>query len=298
MERDRQQAIAHINQDLKRVLRWGKKWKTAFEPTKTHAMLVTNSKDLCPHPSVDLLEFDGVKIGFEKKLKIVGVIYDCKLNWSKMTSEMANRGKQALGFLRRLGGLITSSDLATIYKYFVRSRMEYGCASYIASSSGGLKKLDVVQRRAEKLCGITFQPLGARREASCFGLICKLLDEVCVRPLLDMCPQFQLEGVSVNSAMTRRSNVQVTNMVGKLRTSESLRTFGRSFIAQAHHIFEKLPSDLKTQGLESGWMFISLLKAGQRFLAPYQLSDIHTAADIKEFGWDLDIQELGAIGEG
>ena len=94
-------------------------------------MLVTNSKDVCPHPSVDLLEFDGVKIGFEKKLKIVGVIYDCKLNWSKMTSEMANRGKQALGFLRRLGGLITSSDLAIIYKYFVRSRMEYGCASYI-----------------------------------------------------------------------------------------------------------------------------------------------------------------------
>ena len=117
---------------------------------------------------------------------------------------------------------------------------------------------------------LAFQPLGARREAACFGLICKLLDEVCVRPLLDMCPQFQLEGVSVNSAMTRRSNVQVTNMIGKLRTSESLQTFSRSFIAQAHYIFEKLPSDLKTQGLESGWM--SILKAGQRFLAPYQLS--------------------------
>ena len=49
--------------------------------------------------------------------------------------------------------------------------------------------------RADKLCGVTFQPLGARREASCFGLICKLLDEVCVQPLLDitLCPQFQLE---------------------------------------------------------------------------------------------------------
>ena len=160
--------------------------------------------------------------------------------------------------------------------------MEYGCALYIASSSNGLKKLDVVQRRAENLCGVTFQPLGARREASCFGLICKLLDEVCVQPLLDMCPQFQLEGVSVNSAMTRSSNVQVTDMIGKLRTSKSLQTFSRSFIAQAHHIFEKLPSDLKTQGLESGWM--SILKAGQRFLAPYQLSDIHTAVDIQEFG--------------
>ena len=103
-----------------------------------------------------------------------------------MASEMANRGKQALGFLRRLGGLITSSDLATIYKCFVRSRMEYGSASYIASDSGGLKKLDVVQRRAEKLSGVTFQPLGDRREASCFGLICKLLDGVCVQPLLNM----------------------------------------------------------------------------------------------------------------
>ena len=44
-------------------------------------MLVTNSKDLCPHPSVDLLEFDGVKIGFEKKLKTVGssLIYSVEI---------------------------------------------------------------------------------------------------------------------------------------------------------------------------------------------------------------------------
>ena len=35
-------------------------------------------------------------------------------------------------------------------------------------------------------------------------------------------------------------------MIGKLRTSKSRQAFSRSFIAQAHHIFEKLPSDLKT----------------------------------------------------
>ena len=163
--------------------------------------------------------------------------------------------------------------MQVIYKYFVRSRMEYGCASYIASSSGGLKKLDVVQRRADKLCGVTFQPepLGARREASCFGLICKLLDEVCVQPLLDMCPQFQLEGVSVNSTMTRSSNVQVTDMIGKLRTSKSLQTFSRSFIAQAHHIFEKLPSDLKTHGLESGWCLHSRQGNGSWRRINYQI---------------------------
>ena len=153
-----------------------------------------------------------------------------------------------------------------------------------------------MQKRAEKLCGFTFQPLKARREASCFGLLCKMLDGVGVQPLLDMCPQFQLEdcssgvvgGIGINSSSTRSCNLQVTNMVGKLRDGTSLRTFERSFIAQAHHIFNKLPVELKAQGLELGWM--SVLKAGQRFLAPYRVSDIHSAADIKQFGWRADLQ--------
>ena len=143
-----------------------------------------------------------------------------------------------------------------------------------------------MQRRAEKLSGVTFQPLGDRRPrgASCFGLICKLLHGVCVQPLLNMCPQFQVEdcssvavgGVSVNSASPRCCNVQViiTNLVGKLKRGKTLQTFSRSFIAQAHHIFHKLSSDLKPQGWESGWLVV--LKARQRLLAPYRLSDIHT----------------------
>ena len=55
-------------------------------------------------------------------------IYDNKLNWSKMASEVASRGRQALGFLKRLGGLISKKDLSTIYeckdaeeRYFISS---------------------------------------------------------------------------------------------------------------------------------------------------------------------------------
>ena len=59
------------------------------------------------------MEFNGIKVTFETQLKIVGVIYDNKLNWSKMASEMASRGRQALGFLKRLGGLISKKDLST-----------------------------------------------------------------------------------------------------------------------------------------------------------------------------------------
>ena len=45
---------------------------------------------------------------------------------------------------------------------------------------------------------------------------------------------------------------------------------------------------------------MSILKAGQRFLAPYQLSDIHTAADIQEFGaigkrWGFELTRLRLV---
>ena len=57
-------ALTELNQDLKRASRWGKKWKTTFEPKETHAMLTTNAKD-CYHPEIDRVEFDGIQVTFE-----------------------------------------------------------------------------------------------------------------------------------------------------------------------------------------------------------------------------------------
>jgi len=189
-------------------------------------MLTTNAKD-CYHPEIDRVEFDGVKVTFETQLKIVGVIYDNKLNWSKMASEMASRGRQALGFLKRLGGLISKKDLCTIYEYFVRSKMEYGCTSYIGAAPSHLEKVDKVQRRAEKMTAFEFKSLSTRREAACFSFICKILSGECVEPLLKMCPDFKLEHISSNcnssgfmgpdSTRSSRSDLQVKSMVGKLR---------------------------------------------------------------------------------
>ena len=266
-------AISEINADLKRASRWGKKWKTTFEPTKTHAMLVSNTKDAAYHPMVDLLEFDGVKIGFEKELKIVGVIYDNKLNWSAMASYVAAKGRQALGFLKRLGGLVRG-DLDTIYKYFVRSRMEYGDTAYIGAATSHLDQLDNVQRRAERLCNKKFDALGLRREADCFGLLCKVLDGRCLEPVQDSFRSLKVE-VDCRSMLVHTdridipvehkqvNKIQITNINNTLRT-HSLETFKRSFISRSHFIFDRLPDELKQLGLDKGWM--SIMKRGQDYI--------------------------------
>ena len=270
----RQEAIADLNADLKRIARWGRRWKTTFEPSKTHAMFVTNTKDAGYHPAVDLVEFDRVKVGYDDVLKIVGVLYDHKLTWGPMVKEMAGRGRQALGYLRKLGRLITSDDIACVYKYFVRSKMEYGNASYVGAAKTHLAKLDAVQDRAIKLTGDShhLQTLENRRHAACFGLLCKILDGNCVTPLLEMCPGFGLENVNNHSHHTRlqakriesEGSVRVTDMRNTLR-KESLKTFERTFICRAHDIFNMIPHDLKMKGIEESWSLI--MKDGQRFLS-------------------------------
>ena len=257
-----------MNADLKRVSRWVRKWKTTFEPTKTHAMHVTNAPDKF---IANALEFGGSRVEFENELKIVGVMYDHKLNWSKMAAEMASRGRKALGFLRRLGDLISPRDLETIYKYFVRSRMEFGNASYIGAAPTNLAPLDAVQQRAEKLSGIKMQSLSFRREAACFGLICKILDGECVQLVIDAF--FDLKLVDNPEARGRgASKAHITNMKHTLRKT-SLNTFKRCFIARAHDIFDKMPGHLIDRGIQDGWTCSvenaeSVIKSGQKFLAP------------------------------
>ena len=193
-----------------------------------------------------MVEFDGVGLEYEESLKIVGVVYDAKLTFRPMVEEMVSRDRSAIGMLKKLTRLLSDSDLGTIYKYFVRSKMEYGNASYRGAAKSHLEKLDAIQHRTEKLSGVCSQPLAARRDAACFGLVCKILDGACVAPLLEMCPGFGLVHAASNHGYNTSSNralssnsIQVTNMIGKARRDGSLRTFERSYIGSIHDIFSK-----------------------------------------------------------
>jgi hypothetical protein len=149
------------------------------------------------------------------------------------------------------------------------------CASYIGAAKTHLARLDDVQGRAEKLTGcISFQPLANRRDAACFGLLCKILDGNCVEPLLNMCPNFGLDvsALDLHGHNTRFKQAQegsiglvrVTNMRDTLR-DKSLLSFERSFICRAYDIFNMIPNGLKIDGLKESWSHI--MKDGQRYLS-------------------------------
>ena len=56
---------------------------------------------------------------------------------------------------------------------------EYGNGIFMGASAMHLRKLDVVQKAAKKLCQTTFPSLLSRHKARDVGLLCKLLDSHC-----------------------------------------------------------------------------------------------------------------------
>ena len=252
---DRRMAVAEVDRDLESIVEWGKLWKVAFEPKKTHAMLCTRKKPGgMPQPIMD-----GKKIGSVSNMKLVGFTIDSKLNWQKMACSAASRGKSMLGALYRMQSLLKPSDLQDVYKSFVRSKMEFGSIEYIAAAPTHLAKIDRVQRTAERMCGCKFDSLSGRREAAVFALVCKLLDQECVSPLQKFCPEIlsKVEGVEVKTRqqikVAKDTSLKLKSKTNKLRNF-SLLNYKWSWLGQAGEVFDKLPSDLKAKGMETSWM--------------------------------------------
>ena len=122
------------------------------------------------------------------KLKILGVYFDRKLIWGHMIDHLTVRYRQRLGALFHVREYLGQSGLAVAYKSFVRPVCEYGCVIFMSASAVHLHKLDAVQKAAERLCQVSFQPLSSCRKASAIGLLCKLLDSRCQQPLQNSPP--------------------------------------------------------------------------------------------------------------
>jgi len=267
----RHESLCEINVDLSTLATWGRKWKVKFEPTKTHAMHVSNhSMTDVIYPEICMLELDGERIAFEHELLIVGFLFDSKLSWEPMVRRVCSKGRSALGAVRRLQGLFAPSDLAILFKSFVRSVMEYGVLVYFGATEGNLARLDAIQSSAERLCRTKFRPLSDRRDAAAFGLICKLLAGECVDQLQELAPQ--LVGVPKERFSRRVGASDGPQLVNPSKRHESdlthshnrLETFLRSVPGQMHRIFAEVPEDVRMVGATKGWR--AAMRPGQSFL--------------------------------
>ena len=98
--------------------------------------------------------------------------------------------KQRLAQLCHLSYYLDPAGLSVMYKYFVRSRLEYGHLLYFGAARGYLNLLDVLQCWAASVCHSNFPSLECRRHAAAIGLLCRLLDGEGHGDLQSLLPSF------------------------------------------------------------------------------------------------------------
>ena len=87
--------------------------------------------------------------------KYLGIWFDKRLTWAVHIQKMREKCKKVLNVMRCLRGIEWGASrpaLKTIYIGLIRSVLDYGCIVYRSAANTALKKLDIVQHQALRIC--------------------------------------------------------------------------------------------------------------------------------------------------
>ena len=135
---------------MNEVQKWCNKWGFKVSIAKTNVVLFHKGK----FKKVSIF-LNGQRLKQEKSIKFLGMIFDHKLSWKDHVDYLVEKCQKRINVLKALTGSKWGADKETmviLYKTFIRSVIDYGSIIYCSASPSILKKLDVVQSQALRLC--------------------------------------------------------------------------------------------------------------------------------------------------
>ena len=139
------------------IYKWSIKWRTCVSILKTVVTIFNKNGK-----SASIRVFLGEnQIEYEKNPKLLGIIFDQGLNFSKHVDSICVRTQRRLSMLANMRGKrwgLSSQLLITAYKVLVRSIFDYSSFVLISIAPPNLKKINMVQNRAIRIA--TYWPPG------------------------------------------------------------------------------------------------------------------------------------------
>lgn len=208
------------------------------------------------------LSMGGKPIKQVDQMKLVGYTFDSRMTWGPMVDRLARKARCKLGAIRRLSKFLDPQNLKLMYTTFVRSGLEYGSVLYMGAADSHLLKLDRIQHSAQAMGGFVVEGLGARREAACVKLACKLMAGKGRGSLADFAPSVvRVEARSRHQAGGLQLCMPVT------ASKYPLECFKRSFLFRLPEIWATLPQSLVEKYDSRSWLGLpGALKRAGRFL--------------------------------
>ena len=125
--------------------------------TEKTSGVVFHRKRQVANPHITLY---SVPIKFEDKVKFLGLTFDKNLRWEAHISDLRGRVMKASNILKVLSHLRWGADRLTllcIYRYLIRSKMDYGSQIYATANESAIYKLSVLHHICIRLCTGAFK---------------------------------------------------------------------------------------------------------------------------------------------
>ena len=149
---------------LNKIKIWADENGFKFSKTKTVCMHFCNKRKLHPDPTLTIYNSQSSVV---LESKFLGVIFDSKLNFKAHIDYIHQKCEKAMNLLKVVAKMDWGADrsvLMRLYRSFVHSRLEDGCAVFSSARKSYLKKLEPIQNQGLRIC------LGAFRTFPMQGL--------------------------------------------------------------------------------------------------------------------------------
>ena len=228
-DEDREATISRINETLKLIVSWGKRWQVTLAPEKTQVMLITRRHE-SPDNRLPSIKLEEKALPLQSSINVLGVQFDNHLTFTNHVKDIANKCGRKLACIRRAAHLLDSNGCSVLYNSQIRSLMEYSPLVWSSCPPSHLRLLDRVQERARRLvenrrlitdAPIFFQPLQHRRDVSGLCVFYKVHKQQC--PHL---ATLRLSAALNTNYNTRRGNTSEHGLhVPFARTEQYMRSF-------------------------------------------------------------------------
>ena len=151
-----------LSQDLKAITKWAFQRKMTFNPDlskQAQEVIFSRKIKKLLHPT---LLFNNIPLNNSLFQKHLGLTLDIKLNFSENIKSITKKISKTMRLLRKFQQILPRSTLLTIYKTFIRSRLDYADIVYDqAYNSAFHDKLESIQYNACQELGL--ESLKSRR---------------------------------------------------------------------------------------------------------------------------------------
>ena len=130
-----------LQDTMTKIETWWLEWGFSLSTEKTVGVVFWETNK----PDQISIKLNKQEIKFEKQAKFLGMIMDQRLTWKPHVEYIKSKCQRTLNLMRCLSGQHWGADkicLLTIYRTFIRSRLDYGSIAIQSASDSIKKKMD------------------------------------------------------------------------------------------------------------------------------------------------------------